>query len=226
MDRAAQHTIFQAQTANVRSLLSVQKRMNRQANHALRRGNAADLDMYTKLMALLFCAWSEANLSKLIHTPYGFELSEIADIKSAWRLNIEAAWLKTIELGLAKVATPPPNASNQLHSLVKDFVVEPAGIRNKVAHGQWSVALNKRGSSLNPDLTSKLAELSIVDIQIWFRSSSLLSEVVEALIESPESAFHRDFATKLSDLEAFRLRSAAFTVSSKIQKLKPLLPRA
>jgi len=226
MDRAAQHSIFQAQTANVRSLISVQKRMLRQANQALRLGNLAELDMHTKLMALLFCAWSEANLSKLIHTPYGFELSEIDDIKSAWRLNIEAAWLKTIELGLAKVATPPSNASQKLRSLVRDFVVEPAGIRNKVAHGQWSVALNARGTSLNPELTDELARLSIVNIQVWFRSSTLLSEVVEALIESPESAFHRDFATKLSDLEAFRLRSATFTVSSKLQQLKPILPRA
>lgn len=200
--------------------------MLRHANQALRLGNSEELDMHTKLMALLFCAWSEANLSKLIHTPYGFELSEIDDIKSAWRLNIEAAWLKTIELGLAKVATPPPNASQQLRSLVKDFVVEPAGIRNKVAHGQWSVALNARGTNLNPDLTNELARLSIVDIQVWFRSSTLLSEVVEALIESPESAFHRDFATKLSDLEAFRLRSATFTLSSKLQQLKPILPRA
>ncbi|WP_159820010.1 hypothetical protein [Cyanobium sp. Copco_Reservoir_LC18] len=177
-------------------------------------------------MALLFCAWSEANLSKLIHTPYGFELSEIDDIKSAWRLNIEAAWLKTIDFGLAKVATPPSNASQKLHSLVRDFVVEPAGIRNKVAHGQWSVALNARGTNLNHDLTDELARLSIVNIQVWFRSSTLLSEVVEALIESPESAFHRDFATKLSDLEAFRQRSATFTVSSKLQQLKPILPRA
>lgn len=225
MDRAAQHSIFQAHTANVRCLLLVQKRMNRQANQALRIGDESDLEMYTKLMALLFCAWSEANLSKLIHTPYGFELSEIDDIKSAWRLNIEAAWLKTIELGLAKVSTPPPNASQKLRNLVRDFVVEPAGIRNRVAHGQWLVALNSRGTNLNSDLTGELARLSIVNIQVWFRSFTLLSEVVEALIESPESAFHRDFATKLSELEAFRIRSATFTVSSKKQKLKPCLPR-
>ncbi len=41
-------------------------------------------NVQTKILALVFSAWAEARFSKLIHTPYGFDLNEIRQIKAAY----------------------------------------------------------------------------------------------------------------------------------------------
>lgn len=65
--------------------------------------------------------------------------------------------------------------------------------RNKVAHGQWIVALNRENTAVNTKMTTELGELDTVVIWIWYRVHQHLSSIVEALIESPDRAFHRDY---------------------------------
>ena len=61
--------IFKAQTQNVRELISAKVHLNRSINCSLRSNNNVSVNIHTKLLALTFCAWSEANFLKLIHTP-------------------------------------------------------------------------------------------------------------------------------------------------------------
>jgi hypothetical protein len=73
--------------------------------------------------------------------------------------------------------------------LIDTFVQEPASLRNKIAHGQWAVALNRTRTAVNPDLTAKIQSLDIVTLDRWFAVASHLAEIIEALIESPERHF-------------------------------------
>ena len=101
MDNAARLDVYRAQTENVRMLNQARKQINKAINYALRKGDIVSSQVQTRILALVFCAWVEANFSKVIHTPYGFTLDEISQIKRAYqRPNLETGWKKCIELGL------------------------------------------------------------------------------------------------------------------------------
>ena len=157
MDQEAKLTVYQAQVENVRSLKVSMRQVHRSVNDALRSNDQACVSTFTKTYALLFCAWAEANFSKVLHTPYGFEVDEIEQVKRAKGNGIAPAWKKAVELGLrhleAKRGSFRPNARKKLYELIDSHVFDPSLLRNKLAHGQWVVALNRENNALQEDLT-------------------------------------------------------------------------
>ncbi len=198
MDRNAQLDVFKAQTENVRELEKAWTHVQRTINRELINDNTTSALLHTKLLALIFCAWSEANFSKLIHTPYGFELEEIHQIKRAAKKDIVRGWQKCLEIGLSRVSKKPksnyiPNIKQAVERIIDSYVHEPRLLRNKIAHGQWRTALNSDNDAVNNDLSSEIAGIDIVKLSVWKEAYNGLSSIIEALIESPDSAFHRDY---------------------------------
>ena len=218
--------VFQAQTVNVRKLEQVQRHLTRSINLALRKGDKSSAEVHTKCLALVFCAWVEANFSKLIHTPHGFTLDEIEQIKreDGRARSIESAWQKTVELGLMRIKTSPkssflPNRKQEILRLVQTHVVEPSLTRNKIAHGQWQVALNRENTTVAPDATHTIQNLDVVALTRWFATHRYLASIVEALIESPNKAFHRDYWSFVTDLKQYLEDTARWTMDTKIVSL-------
>ena len=226
MNNADRLQIFHAQTDNVRMLNQAQTQIKRAINSALRKGDKTSSQVHTKLLALVFCAWVEANFSKLIHTPSGFTLNEIHQIKEVQQNNsLEAGWKKCIELGLRKISNAGksnyiPNVRKRINRIVDEYVVAPSKIRNKIAHGQWKIALNKSNTAKNNDITKELDDLDSVVISIWFQGQEYLSNIVETLIESPNRAFHRDYWTEIAKLEDFLQRSKNWNIDEKTKRLQ------
>lgn len=200
--------------------------INRSINLSLRKGDEVSSRVHTKLFALVFCTWVEATFSKLIHTPYGFSLDEIHQIKeSTNNFGIESGWKKCLELGLNRIANSPrssyiPNINQRLSRIIDQYVVEPSLIRNKIAHGQWTIALNRDNTALNNDLTTAVQSLDVVQITIWFTVHQYLAKILEFLVESPGRAFHRDYWIEISHLESFLQQSANWSLQDKIVSLR------
>jgi hypothetical protein len=177
--------------ANVRSLQTAIKQVRRAINAALRSNNRHTSEAFTKVYALLFCAWAEANFSKVIHTPYGFSLDEIAQVKKAKSNGIGNAWKKSVELGLRHLDTTRgsfgPNAQRKLETAIDDYVFDPSVLRNKLAHGQWVVALNSDNDAIQEEHTATLAKLDLVIIDGWVVGHDLLAGVVEGPSAPPGS---------------------------------------
>lgn len=226
MDYIASLKIFQAQTQNVRSLDQAIKQINRVINHLLRVGDMTAADVQTKILVLVFSAWAEARFSKLIHTPHGFELDEIRQIKSIHRqFGLERGWEKCLELALRKVAASGktseiPNKRQELSRIIKTYIIEPSLLRNKIAHGQWKVALNRDNDAENSVVTSKLNSLDVISVSIWLRAYEFLARIIEDLIESPNKAFRRDYWLHLSELEEFLKKAKRWTLNDKINSLR------
>lgn len=219
--------IYKAQCVNVRELASARKQVLRTINRAVKTNDKALLGVHTKLFGLLFCAWAEANFSKTIHTPHGFTPNEILQIKRAHADNgIVRGWNKCIELGLRKITARRgsfrPNAAKYLKRKVKLYIEDPSAVRNKIAHGQWSVALNRDNTNVNNDMTTAINSLNAVTIDGWFVCHKKLSEVVEALIESPQKTFIKDYWVILSELEQEMQRRQSWTLETKLQAMKPI----
>jgi hypothetical protein len=205
MDHEAKLAIFQSQTQNARALKVAMRQVHRSINSALRRGNEPANIAFTKIYAFLFCAWAEANFSKVIHTPYGFDISEIDQIKKAKAHGIREAWKKCLEIGLthldAKRGNFLPNARQELERAINNYVYDPSILRNKLAHGQWVVALNRDTTSVQKQTTRKLDTLNLIIVDAWVKSHELLANMVETLIEWPKRAFIRDWYKFVVEIE-------------------------
>ena len=225
MDHQANYQIYKAQTANVRSIRSSMRQVHRSINAVLRANNTPTVTAFTKIYALLFCGWAEANLSKILHTPYGFELDEIEQVKAEKDRNgIQEAWKRCVALGLRHLSAQRgsfrPNAQQMLESLINSHVFEPARLRNKMAHGQWEIALNRECTAVNVEMTREISLLNIVVIDSWIRIHELLAGAVETLIESPKKAFVRDWYVFVVDLEQKMIAAETRTLTDHITKLK------
>jgi hypothetical protein len=226
MDNTARLAVYRAQTENVRMLNQARKQINRAIHYALRKGDIVSSQVQTRVLALVFCAWVEASFSKAIHTPYGFTLEEIDQIKWAYQhFNLEIGWKKCIELGLRRISNPKksnhiPNIRQKISSIVDEYVVAPSVIRNRVAHGQWKKALNNDNTAVNNKITNELGDLDVVVISKWFRVHEYLLSIIETLIESPNRAFHRDYWQEIAKLEDFLKESKKWNIDEKIKMLQ------
>lgn len=225
MDRKKQLEVFQAQTENMRVLEQGWNHIKRGIHRDLLANNEASVELQTKVLALTYCAWSEAAFSKLIHTPHCFELDEIRQIKAAGEFgSIVSAWEKCVALALRKIQSRNgnyvPNVKQELNRLIKTYIETPSQLRNKVAHGQWRVALNRKNTAQNPDLTVALTNLDLVKLDLLKQGCEGLCLIVEALVESPEKAFPRDYWPLLCQVKERLDTASQFTLAQKLQLLK------
>jgi len=229
MDRSQQLDVYKAQTKNLQTMELAWTNTKRAINRGLVLNNTVSVNLNTKLFALIYSAWSESAFLKVIHTPYGFELEEIRQIKAVWKKHgITSAWNKAATLAFRKVRTRGgnyvPNASLAVDRLIKQYVEKPSQIRNKVAHGQWDVALNSKNSAENPDITKALNELDVVKIDCLREGCIGLCTILESLIESPDKAFHKDYWECISSIEAHLAKTAKYTLAEKLSKLRAKRP--
>ncbi len=222
-DHAVKYEIFQAQTENVKELDKAWKQVVRTIHANIVRNDESAVKLHTKILALLFSAWSEAIFMKLIHTPYGFELSEIKQIKN--QRSFEDCWGKCLELGLNKIQSSKksnyiPNIRQDVTRLINQYVIEPYQLRNRIAHGQWRKALNSESTAINYDMTKKINELNVVKLDIWKNVFISLSNIIEVLIESPNRIFHRDFQTYITTINEEVKRTEKWTFDERVKKLR------
>lgn len=224
MDKQQQLAVFQAQTENVRELETAWKHVNRQINALILQKNPKGVEATTKLLALIYCALAEAIFSKLIHTPYGLELAEIEQVKAESNSDgVKAGWIKCAELAMRRVggakSNHRPNVLQKIRSLIGEFIFDPSLIRNKLAHGQWSVALNRENTAVNADITNSIREHSVVELYRRKHALEKLASILEDIIESPNRAHFRDYRSHLDVLENKQKELAEWTFERKVDGL-------
>jgi hypothetical protein len=225
MDEQQRLSVFQAQTRNVRALHQAWKHINRQVNVSILNGHDVAVEIGTKMLAVIYCALAEAVFSKLIHTPHGLSLGEIEQIKATAKAQgVKFGWAKCAELAIQRVDGSKhnhrPNVLKKLTTLIDKFIHDPSLIRNRLAHGQWSVALNGDNTGVNLGLTQEITALTVVELYRRRRSFERLAAVIEDLIESPNRTHRRDYWQHLAELEAAQIEMAGWTFEEKAAQLR------
>lgn len=220
MDEIGQKTVFAAQCENVRALLKARGQISRAINDAMKQKNDASVSVLSRSLALVFCAWVEASFSKLIHTPYGFTLTEIDDIKKAIAFgSVVSGWERAITIAMTDHDLVKSNFqeadSVRLKGCVDLLVKSPSELRNKIAHGQWVEALNSKNTDTNKDVTIRLSSISSVMVDTWFECHEKLIEIVEHLIHSPNKAFINTYRSRVAQLEALYAQRQSWTDETK-----------
>lgn len=217
--------IFHAQTDNVRELEKVWKQIAKEINVALRNDDSIQTILKTKMLGLVFCALAESQFSKLIHTPGQFTSEQIHQIKAAASSNVSDGWEKCIDLAVRRLSSGPkhnhvPNVILSLKRLIASYIKEPSLIRNKIAHGQWVVALNRKNTHVNPEMTTTLANLNALDLARFKDAFSRLSRIVEDIIKSPNKAHLRDYYPQVQEFERVQKEMSKWTIDEKVKQLK------
>ena len=211
------------QSRNVRHLKRVQKNMTMDINHYLIKNDSFQVNIKTKLYSLLYSALSEAQFTQILHTPFGFLHSEILKIQN--ERSLVDSWHLMLDLALKKVGDWNTNQDiatkrDKLKDIINEYIEQPQGLRNKIAHGQWVHALNSNNTKENPDTTSKIDELDVVKISIWFEIHQYMSFIIRDLIQSPKKGFHNNYWTNMANLEEFLIKSKNWTLQKRIDSLK------
>jgi hypothetical protein len=225
MDEQARSDIFHAQCENVRALSMVWRQINSNVNRHYMKDQAVLAERETRLLAIVYCALAESIFSKLINTPRGLSLQEIAQVKSVQvDRGVKEGWLKCVELALTRVdaqrSNHLPNARQRLTRLINSYIFDPSLIRNKLAHGQWCIALNRGSTAINADLTSEIQSLDVVELYRRRTALDSLSAILEDIIESPNKAHMRDYWPRLVAFESTAAVQSAWTLAAKVAALK------
>lgn len=222
MDNNDKLAIYRAQTENVRASQLAWANLKRSINSDLVKGDQRSATTHTRLLALTYSSWAEGALLKLIHTPYGFDVGEIEQIQAS--KTVVEAWRKCIELALRRVEATRSghlaNVQQTLDRLVKEFVEKPSLLRNKLAHGQLVIALNRANTAVNSELTAEIASLDVVKLDRLHDALQGLSDIIEAIVESPVKGALRDYWTLLQRVESHLERTKGFTLEDKARQLR------
>ncbi len=226
MTKAEILELYMRQSENVRELNRVKAILIKDINHHIRKSEAFQLEIKTKLLALLYTAWSEAQFVQIVYTPSGFTSSEIENIKTTKNsTGVSDGWKQMIELALRKVgewkkSADLQNRRQELFRIVDEYIKEPSLLRNKIAHGQWLNALNRENTAINSQITTDLAALDVVEITRWFEVHRFLGFIVRDLVQSPRIGFHKNYWVNLTALENLLEKTKDWTIESKREKLQ------
>jgi hypothetical protein len=213
--------VYMAQSENVRYLSKVIDGTQRDINLCLRKSNDFQVKVKTKILSLLYSAWSEAQFTQITFTEKGFMYSEICKIKAHKdRYGITEGWKNMIKEALSKVGDISTNKDlgrrlETLLSLVKDYIEEPSILRNKIAHGQWVNALNRDNTAVNEVLSKSLDELDSVEIGKRIEIHRLMGFIVRDLVQSPKAGFHKHYWTNIVNLESYLKETQSWSLESK-----------
>ena len=219
------YDLYVLQSKNVRRLKQVQANLVKDINFYLRKNNEFQVEIKTKLLALLHCTLSEAQFIQIVHTPDGFLSSEIEKIKAAKNSKLEDGWKLMIDLAMDKVGDWNNTKDllerrNSLLKIIADYIISPSILRNKIAHGQWEFALNRENTKENEDLTAQLKDLNIVEITKWFDIHQYMGLIIRDLIQSPKKGFHNNYWVNLTNLEEYLIKSKNWSLETKKTELK------
>ncbi|EHA15563.1 hypothetical protein [Halomonas sp. HAL1] len=218
-------SIFSIQTENVRELEKAWEQGNRLVNESLRSSDQASISIQTKLMALLFSAYTEAIFSKLIHTPSALNQQEIDLLKGKFKQNSYLGWVECLKLVVNKITAKDQAHKDQViyevKNLLNTYIKKPNEVRNRMAHGQWVVALNSYNTQENEAVTEKIRDLDIVVLTRYKKSFFLMALIIEDLIESPDKAHVNSYQNSVDKFNREQAKMASWTLQGRVQKLKP-----
>jgi hypothetical protein len=214
-------TLFEAIDDNTRRGTTAFVQTLREAKSQVARNRGpAEIAVSERLAALLLAAQYESRLHWLINHPNSkLSSTDISYVRGAggttrkWNalLRTSMALRKNSRDGTSYTPDQIPAVLSaderqkywMMHSITRKHLDQLIDVRNSLAHGEWSVALNRQADGLNPVRTNYLNAISLYRIMI---TANLLEHLWRAHYDAQVTriAFERDF-----DKHAIGMHNAA-----------------
>jgi len=192
-------------------------------NDAIKLNNSAKEYTSTRLLIFLWMSWAETSLNALAYKhPHVSDTvrSKIFGARKEidkWHLLIDELFKKHY-LSKRQYSISRHNIGHSAftkYQALKEIITNEISIfvevRNRLAHGQWKVALNSEATSKSQEITTKIWTLSKREI-LYLKSILInLNKILNDLICS-KSTFERDFDTYIA-----RIDKAKFDFNEKFE---------
>ncbi len=212
--------IYIAQSENVRYLSKIIVEMQRDIKVAIRNSKDFQVEVKTKMLALLYSTWSEAQFIQLVYTENGFSISEIGKIISRKNSGgISEGWEYMIDLAFQEFGDISKNIDllnrkQKIIGLIRLHIRKSITLRNKIAHGQWKIALNSESTDINLELTREINQLDYVEICKKIKIHEYFGLIVRDLIQSPKKGFHNRYWNHVCELEQYIENTKGFSLTA------------
>ncbi|MCB0197911.1 MAG: hypothetical protein KDJ65_38555 [Anaerolineae bacterium] len=167
--------------------------------------------IYTKILSHLISSWIEVRVLKLAHEPSTFSNDEVQEILSAHTFRNK--WVTALNIAICKAYTIPKSGDISrnlsftprqrylaLINIIDEDLHQAYEVRNRIAHGQWKFAFKHDLTGISTELTGKLRQENIVDLQLKLKLFKGLAQTIHDLAVSP-STFERDFDKNYTIIE-------------------------
>jgi hypothetical protein len=212
-----EYMIEELAKAHIKNLHSIRKattQVNRALNVAINNCDELQERIYIRLLIILWMTWAECKLNALLteHPQVTDEDREYIDVNShseldRWNLILERFIRRRYlnddpdrELSRLTLRHTTFHRYMTLSELINNNIALYIEIRNRLAHGQWHIALNSELNAKNPTLTQSIWKLSKVDVLILKRTLMVVSNAIRDLISSKKT-FEDNFDKHLRDLD-------------------------
>jgi len=223
---------YQGWVENVKHLKKSKTNIDRLINRQLKLSrllpsgeiHPVDLEVISNLSKsafLIYSSYTEANLLRLIHLPNAFTSNEVTCILHKKKSNIIDAWFEAIKIALSKNNVTlvgnitHANCLTSLKSIKKNYLKDPSEIRNKLIHGQWTIAYNSKYTSKNSDVTDKISSIDIAQINAWYKVFDKFSELLKQLIQSPNKGFSVQYSQIINEINSISRDTQTWNIYSK-----------
>lgn len=228
--------LYKGWVQNVKSLNRSRSNLKRIINRTLKASNPPDsneietldlevIEFLTKSYFIIYSSYTEAMLLKLLYLPNSYTQDEVSIVLNLKKNNVISAWLKAIEIALNKNTLPvnggvtKEDCNERLRYITKKYLKEPSLLRNKLVHGQWSVAYKSNLLALDSAATTKISEVDYVKIDVWFQIFNMFADILIQLIQSPNKGFPSQYYSLIEKIELFAIKSQQWNLRSKKYEL-------
>lgn len=209
--------------ANRQQLEKAITQINIVLNNAIKLNNTIKEYTATRLLVFLWMSWAETSLNALIckqpHVTEEIRTKVLNARKEIdrWHILIDEIFKKHY-LSKRQTSITRHNIGHSgygryqtIKAIVEKEINVFIEIRNRLAHGQWKIALNTESTDKSQDITTKIWTLSKKEI-LYLKSTLLnLNKILNDLICS-KVTFERDFDTYI-----FRIDKAKYDFEGKFE---------
>jgi hypothetical protein len=180
----------------------------------IRKNDENNIYIYTKIFSHLVNSWAEIRVLKIVYekraysNPEKIRILTAGSAKEKWETALKIAFCKAYKVPEKKIndiSTPvtPRNRCNMLLELINNDLLNSTQLRNRIAHGQWYYAFNEELTDSQEDLTAKLHQENIVQLQLKYKMFISLAQIIHDLAVS-KPTFERDFDRHYRKVEGQR----------------------
>jgi len=240
--------MFNHQSVNVQELRKAIDFLIKDIHEVKRKNRPYDVKIKTKLLAMTYSAWSEAQFIQIIYTPDALTTEQLNSLLND--SGIFNRWKELLNYLFEKVEKFNKNECKEkieklkkdsLYSEIdecnnyyreksikqkdtiieylEDYIEKQSKIRNKIAHGQWKIALDKDNKQKNDALSEELENLNVFSIKKEFKVHTILGKIIRDLIQSPYKSFDDKYERYINELEIFLENDAKRDLKFNSQKI-------
>ena len=171
--------------------------------------------IYTKILSHLINSWAEIRILKIVYEKHAYTNPEKDRILAAG--NARDRWVTALKIAFSKAYKIPEKNIDDISTpftdrirytmllkLINEDLLNSIQLRNRIAHGQWVYAFNEELTDFQDDLTAKLHQENIVQLQLKYKMFMSIAQIIHDLAVS-RPAFERDFNRHFRKVEGQKI---------------------